>query len=82
MIFTQDEDKVELENGQAFVCPKCTTIKHLREEILRLLARMREKENLLSKYTDLAVTQANPISTAKLLMSRAALICSNPTDRC
>jgi hypothetical protein len=40
--FPHDEDKVELENGQGFVCPKCTTIKQLREEFLRLLALLRE----------------------------------------
>ena len=36
-----------------FVCPKFTTVKQLREEILQLLAWLGQKDNLLYKYTTL-----------------------------
>jgi hypothetical protein len=50
---------------------KSPTIKQLREEILRLLARLRENDNLLSKCTNLAVIQANPISVSKASYNKA-----------
>ena len=53
---------MQLEKGYGFDCPKYTTIKQLREEILWLLARLREKDNLLSKFIDLDIIQENAIS--------------------
>jgi hypothetical protein len=50
MISTQDESKkIELMNEHKFYS-KCIIIKQLGEEILQLLAQLREKQDGLSKY--------------------------------
>nr|XP_023855784.1 fibronectin type III domain-containing protein 1 [Salvelinus alpinus] len=63
MISTQKEaEKVKLIDGQGYAFPKCITIKQLREEILRLLAQLQQKQDLLSNFTNLAAAQPNHIT--------------------